>query len=58
MKLGADRERADLPLPADEIATTLLCLGVGLGLFRSIDPHIPVTALVDVMRLFARDKRA
>lgn len=37
-------------MPAQELGTALLCLGVGLGLFRMIDPEIPVSALVNTLR--------
>jgi len=38
---------------ADEAAVALLCLGVGLGLFRSIEPGMPVSALVSTVRVLA-----
>jgi AcrR family transcriptional regulator len=41
------------PMPGDQAAVALLCLGVGLGLFRSIDPGMPVSALVDSVRVLA-----
>lgn len=44
----------DLPLPADDVATVLLSLGIGLGLQRTIDPSIPASLLTDVLRLFVR----
>lgn len=43
----------DLPLSADDAATALLSLGIGLGIQRAIDPAIPVTVLTEVMRLVA-----
>ncbi|MPY80576.1 MAG: TetR family transcriptional regulator [Actinophytocola sp.] len=43
----------DLPLSADDAATALLSLGIGLGIQRAIDPTIPVSVLTDVMRLIA-----
>jgi AcrR family transcriptional regulator len=46
-------DTADLKLPARESATVLLALGVGLGLLRSIHPAIPVTGLVDTLRLLS-----
>jgi AcrR family transcriptional regulator len=52
--LTAATESADTPdlrLPAREAATILLALGVGLGLLRSIDPAIPVSGLIDTLRL-------
>lgn len=44
----------DLPLPADDVATVLLSLGIGLGIQRTIDPTIPASLLTDVLRLFIR----
>jgi AcrR family transcriptional regulator len=46
-------DTADLKLPARESATVLLALGVGLGLLRSIHPAIPVTGLIDTLRLLS-----
>lgn len=43
----------DLPLSADDAATALLSLGIGLGIQRAVDPTIPVTVLTEVMRLVA-----
>lgn len=43
----------DLPLSADDAATALLSLGIGLGIQRAVDPAIPVTVLTEVMRLVA-----
>lgn len=41
----------DLPVPADELAVQLLSLGIGLGVQRAFDPELPVTSLVDALRL-------
>jgi hypothetical protein len=46
-------DTADLKMPAREAATILLALGVGLGLLRSIDPAIPVSGLIDTLRLLS-----
>jgi AcrR family transcriptional regulator len=43
----------DVRMPSREAATVMLALGVGLGLMRSIDPSIPVTGLIDALRLVA-----
>jgi AcrR family transcriptional regulator len=54
--LTAATESADtagLKMPAREAATILLALGVGLGLLRSIDPAIPVSGLIDTLRLLS-----
>ncbi|MET8978955.1 TetR/AcrR family transcriptional regulator [Streptomyces sp. NPDC004539] len=42
---------AELPLPADHAAMTLLSLGIGLGIQRVTDPTIPTTPLTDTLRL-------
>jgi hypothetical protein len=49
----AERFGITLPMSADDAATALLSLGIGLGVQRAIDPTIPVTVLPDVIRLFA-----
>jgi hypothetical protein len=52
--LTAALESADTPdlkMPGRDTATVLLALGVGLGLLRSIDPDIPVSGLIDILRL-------
>jgi hypothetical protein len=46
-------DTSDLTLPGRETATVLLALGVGLGLLRSIDPDIPVSGLIDILRLLS-----
>ncbi|HKV22370.1 MAG TPA: TetR/AcrR family transcriptional regulator [Mycobacterium sp.] len=43
----------EMTMAGREAATTLLALGIGLGLMRSIDPSIPVDGLVDTLRLLA-----
>jgi AcrR family transcriptional regulator len=48
---GAGDGRVPVPMAGDEVAVALLCLGVGLGLFRSIDPSMPVGALVNTVRV-------
>jgi AcrR family transcriptional regulator len=49
----ASADDLDLKMPSREAATVMLALGVGLGLMRSIDPSIPVTGLIDTLRLVA-----
>jgi AcrR family transcriptional regulator len=44
-------DNPDLKMPGREAATTMLALGAGLGLLRSIDPSIPVKGLIDTLRL-------
>ncbi|RMI35793.1 TetR/AcrR family transcriptional regulator [Nocardia stercoris] len=36
-------------LPTRELATVVLAAGVGLGMFRAIDPTVPVDGLVDIL---------
>ena len=49
---GTDTKPA---LPDKELAVALLSLAVGLGLFRAIDPSLPIGALTDTIRLLAGD---
>ncbi len=49
----AEQFEITLPMSADDAATALLSLGIGLGVQRAIDPSIPVNVLPDVIRLFA-----
>ncbi|MGH3715372.1 MAG: TetR/AcrR family transcriptional regulator [Micromonosporaceae bacterium] len=42
-----------LPISADDAATALLSLGIGLGVQRAIDRTIPVGVLTDTIRLMA-----
>jgi AcrR family transcriptional regulator len=44
-------DNPDLKMPGRQAATTMLALGAGLGLLRSIDPSIPVNGLIDTLRL-------
>jgi len=46
-------DTSDLKMPGRETATVLLALGIGLGLLRSIDPDIPVSGLIDTLRLLS-----
>jgi len=41
-------------LPSRELATVILALGAGLGLFRSFSPSIPVDGLVDTLRILTQ----
>jgi AcrR family transcriptional regulator len=47
----AETGDAQLAMPAEEIGVALLSLGVGLGVFRSIQPKLPVGALVNTLRV-------
>jgi AcrR family transcriptional regulator len=44
-------DSADLKMPGREAATVVLALGVGLGLLRTIDASVPITGLIDTIRL-------
>ncbi|GAA3558235.1 TetR/AcrR family transcriptional regulator [Kribbella ginsengisoli] len=46
-----------LPMPAEDCATALLSLGVGLGVQRAIDPDVGVDVLPAVIRLLAGGNR-
>ncbi|MCE5289559.1 MAG: TetR/AcrR family transcriptional regulator [Nocardiaceae bacterium] len=54
MAAGIDASGVDTRLPGHETALTLLALGTGLGLFRSINPSIPVDGLIDTMKIILR----
>lgn len=54
MAAGIDASGVDTRLPGHETALTLLALGAGLGLFRSINPSIPVDGLIDTMKIILR----
>lgn len=43
-----------LPAPAEEVATHLLALGIGLGVQRAFDPELQVTVLIDALARLAR----
>ncbi len=45
-----------LPMPAEDCATALLSLGVGLGVQRAIDPDVGIDVLPGVIRLLAGGK--
>ena len=53
----ADELGVSLPLPANDAAVTLLGLGIGLGVQRAIDPEVPVSPLVDLLRLLIEPAR-
>jgi len=50
--ISATAGDAGLALPIDpgELGVAVLSLGVGLGLFRSIEPSLPVSALINAVR--------
>ncbi|WP_328409658.1 TetR/AcrR family transcriptional regulator [Nocardia sp. NBC_00403] len=40
-----------LPMPAEEAASAILSMGIGLGMQRAIDPSIPARLITDAVRL-------
>lgn len=50
---NAEQYGIDLPMSADDVATALLSLGIGLGVQRAIDPKLPVAVLTDTIRVIA-----
>ncbi|PWV72821.1 TetR family transcriptional regulator [Nocardia neocaledoniensis] len=50
VQVQADEMGFELPIPAEDAALQLLSLGIGLGVQRAIDPEMPVSALVDMLR--------
>jgi AcrR family transcriptional regulator len=50
---GAAEFGLRLPMPASDLATALLSLGIGLGVQRAIDPRIPASVLTDTIRALA-----
>ncbi|HEX4704741.1 MAG TPA: TetR/AcrR family transcriptional regulator [Pseudonocardiaceae bacterium] len=50
---GAAEFGLRLPMPAQDLATALLSLGIGLGVRRAIDPSIPASVLTDTIRALA-----
>lgn len=46
----AERLGLHLPLSPGDCATTLLSLGIGLGVQRAVDPDIPIRVLPEVIR--------
>jgi AcrR family transcriptional regulator len=53
LSAGAAEAGRALPLPADELATAVLALGLGLAAQRSVDPSVSVRALGNTIRVFA-----
>jgi AcrR family transcriptional regulator len=51
LKSGAAEAGTPLPLPADELATTVLSVGLGLALQRAFDPSVSVRTLTDTIRV-------
>ncbi|WP_069166228.1 TetR/AcrR family transcriptional regulator [Nocardia altamirensis] len=47
----ADTIGVDLPVPAEDAATGILSMGIGLGMQRAIDPSIPARLITDAVRL-------
>ncbi|MFC9892236.1 TetR/AcrR family transcriptional regulator [Nocardia sp. NPDC127579] len=47
----ADSLGLELPMPAEDAATSVLSLGLGLGIQRAIDPSISARLITDAVRL-------
>ncbi|WP_107654345.1 TetR/AcrR family transcriptional regulator [Nocardia suismassiliense] len=47
----ADTVGIELPVPAEDAATGILSMGIGLGMQRAIDPSIPARLITDAVRL-------
>ncbi len=47
-----------LPMPAEDAATTVLSMGLGLGIQRAIDPSLPAGLITDAVRALVRAGRA
>ncbi|GAA5080657.1 TetR/AcrR family transcriptional regulator [Nocardia iowensis] len=47
----ADTMGIELPVPAEDAATAILSMGIGLGMQRAIDPSIPARLITDAVRL-------
>lgn len=54
----ADELGVRLPEPAEQAAVHLLSLGIGLGVQRAFDSELPITALVDALRVLLLPDRA
>lgn len=50
LQAQADEMGVDLPASAEDVATHLLSLGIGLGVQRAFDSTLPVDVLVDQLR--------
>lgn len=48
---GARERGVELTLPAEQLATTVLSVGLGLALQRAFDPSVSVRALTDTIRV-------
>ena len=51
LKAGAQEAGGSLPLPADELATTVLSVGLGLAVQRAFDPAVSVRTLTNTIRV-------
>ncbi|MEV0293432.1 TetR/AcrR family transcriptional regulator [Nocardia sp. NPDC050710] len=47
----ADSLGVELPMPAEDAATSVLSLGLGLGIQRAIDPTVSAQLITDAVRL-------
>ncbi|QBS43136.1 TetR/AcrR family transcriptional regulator [Nocardia sp. CS682] len=51
VQMLADTMGIELPVPAEDAATGILSMGIGLGMQRAIDPSIPARLITDAVRL-------
>jgi AcrR family transcriptional regulator len=51
LKAGAQEAGGQLPLPAEELATTVLSVGLGLAVQRAFDPAVSVRTLTNTIRV-------
>ncbi len=51
VQMLADTIGIELPVPAEDAATGILSMGIGLGMQRAIDPSIPARLITDAVRV-------
>ncbi|WP_327143915.1 TetR/AcrR family transcriptional regulator [Nocardia sp. NBC_01327] len=54
LQVLADSTGLTLPLPAEDAATAVLSLGLGLGIQRAIDPSLSARLITDAVRAMVR----
>ncbi|MET9488839.1 TetR/AcrR family transcriptional regulator [Nocardia sp. NPDC006630] len=54
LQVLADSTGVPLPMPADDAATVVLSLGLGLGIQRAIDPTLSARLITDAVRAMVR----
>ncbi|MCU1642600.1 MAG: TetR/AcrR family transcriptional regulator [Nocardia sp.] len=56
LQVLADSTGLTLPLPAEDAATAVLSLGLGLGIQRAIDPSLSARLITDAVRAMVRSE--